>query len=224
MCTGICSQDLMLVSSLCVSYRSLSWAHTLETQERGDGRKEVSRFRGWENPKESKVMVEELFAKGGEDKDTLSLESSIGSEEGTASSKLTRRNLSWAGRTRRVTESTVNVCTCRGDPQDGSRWLILLGSTSSRRRKRFILLGAPVPGGGGGDLRLCPRPPAWNVEAPTRGCPPSKCARRWVNGACRKLEIFILIRGQDNGTHFWSRDGNNILLHVQFWGFTHIIS
>ena len=39
------------------------------------------------------VTVEELFAKGGEDKDTLSLERSIGSEEGAAASKLSRSNL-----------------------------------------------------------------------------------------------------------------------------------
>ena len=39
-------------------------------------------------------MVEELFAKGGEDKDKLSLESTTGIEECTASSKFSRSNLS----------------------------------------------------------------------------------------------------------------------------------
>ena len=39
-------------------------------------------------------MVKELFAKGGKDKDKLSLESSIGIEECTASSKVSRSNLS----------------------------------------------------------------------------------------------------------------------------------
>lgn len=39
-------------------------------------------------------MVKELFAKGGEDKDKWSLESSVGIEERTASSKFSRSNLS----------------------------------------------------------------------------------------------------------------------------------
>ena len=48
-------------------------------------------------------MVEVLFAKGGKDKHKLSLESTLGIEECTASSKFSRSNLSGAGRTRRVT-------------------------------------------------------------------------------------------------------------------------
>ena len=47
-----------------------------------------------EKSQKSKVMVEVLFAKGGEDKHKLSLESSIGIEECTASSKFSRSNLS----------------------------------------------------------------------------------------------------------------------------------
>jgi hypothetical protein len=39
-------------------------------------------------------MVEELFAKGGEDKDKLSFENSRGSEECTVSSKSSRSSLS----------------------------------------------------------------------------------------------------------------------------------
>ena len=49
----MCSQDLTLVPSLCVSYKSLNWAHTLETQkgERGwkRGNQQVRRMR---KPKE----------------------------------------------------------------------------------------------------------------------------------------------------------------------------
>ena len=75
MCTGMCSQDLTLVPSLCVSYKSLNWAHTREAQkgERGwkKGNQQVWRMR---NPKEKQGNGEVLFAKGGEDKHKLSLE------------------------------------------------------------------------------------------------------------------------------------------------------
>ena len=90
MCTGMCSQDLTLVPSLCVSYRSLNWAHTLETQkgERGwkKGNQQVWRMR---NPKEKQGN-----GRGGEDKHKLRLESTLGIEECTASSKFSRSNVS----------------------------------------------------------------------------------------------------------------------------------
>ena len=92
--------SLLCVSPAGASTEPTYWKHRTQ---RGDGRKEINGFGGWDNPKQSKVMVEELFAKGGEDKDKLSSENSRGSEECTVSSKSSRSSLSWAGRTGRVT-------------------------------------------------------------------------------------------------------------------------
>ena len=79
--------------SVCLLQEPQLSPHTENTELR---RWKEGNQRSWKmrNPKKSKVMIEELFAKGGEDKDKLSFENSRGSEECTVPSKSSRNRLS----------------------------------------------------------------------------------------------------------------------------------
>ena len=91
----MCSQDLTLVPSLCVSYKSFNWAHTLETlkgeREWKKGNQQVWRMR---NPKEKQGNVRGAVCQGRRGQAQVELGGTIGIEECTASSKFPRSNLS----------------------------------------------------------------------------------------------------------------------------------
>ena len=138
---------------LCVSpiRASTGPTHGKHRKERGDGRKEINRFGGWEIPKKSKVMVRCCLPR----------------EARTSTSWAWRYNRNWGMHSiiqvlkeqpelsRKDQEGNLTHSKLVHLPRRFTWWIQLVytaGSTSPRRRLKFILLGAPISRGRRWDL------------------------------------------------------------------------